>query len=518
MNHFRCAICYLFRKKTKTVLQILVYLLLSVVILTSTMMVSGISNAIQSLSKQLMSSFSIYRDPTNDKLYDYERLEYEIPMSFYVGPRLNETLLNAIIEDKAIEDYNWEKELRFPSVSLLEQTVVPGKHHQYLEEGDVGHGLSITDLKYVQVCPLFDSNTNTNLNRFFKSGQFALVEGRHITYDDQFVTIISDEFAKHNHLVLGDSISIGVTEWDAYFEDFHYYTDDEYNSMRSHIVNGPYELKIVGIYNVMIPWRGQYSDGLDVETWMPENVVFIDQFTGQTMVNARKEVGRESFLDEDQFQEMVFSVKDPALLEDTIERVRSKVSDGGAFKWETDEGTYTASTASLEWLEKVIIISSAGIVLLVMVILVLMNVFMIRTRTQEIAILMSIGIKKRRIISQLILEKIIVVIIALFLSTLPSILLGEIIVKEAMPVAREQVGQEELLMSDFDRYQIKDMFDQRRFFTKYRDFAPEIKTKVTGQTVAVSGFIMIATTIATVLLSCIPIWRMTPKKLMQIRS
>ena len=80
------------------------------------------------------------------------------------------------------------------------------------------------------------------------------------------------------------------------------------------------------------------------------------------------------------------------------------------------------------------------------------------------------------------------------------------------------MGQEELLMSDFDRYQIKDMFDQRRFFTKYRDFAPEIKTKVTGQTVAVSGFIMIATTIATVLLSCIPIWRMTPKKLMQIRS
>jgi len=110
MDCLRRAVLYLFRKTKQTCIQLLVLSIICVVVLTSIMMIHGVREAMLNMSKQLMSSFSVCRDPANAELYDYDRISQKDSVGFYSGPRLDEDMLNTIIENKNIVDYNWEKE------------------------------------------------------------------------------------------------------------------------------------------------------------------------------------------------------------------------------------------------------------------------------------------------------------------------------------------------------------------------------------------------------------------------
>lgn len=516
MDCLRRAVLYLFRKTKQTCIQLLVLSIICVVVLTSIMMIHGVREAMLNMSKQLMSSFSVCRDPANAELYDYDRVSQKDSVGFYSGPRLDEDMLNTIIENKNIVDYNWEKENGLGPFSLLEQELVPGKADQWLREGN--EQWLKTDLQELRVRPLFDSNNDTSLNRYFKSGQFMLVEGRHITNNDRFAVIVSEDYAKYNQIELEDTISIGITEWDAFKVDFQYYTDNEFSSMRSQIVSGPYDLTVIGIYKIMLPWSGAYEDGLDNEQNMPQNLLFVDRYTGDMMADVRKDLDLNTVFHDEEFQEMDFTVKDPGLLEKTIQELEDRIPEGELLKWETNEGTYTATTAPLVWLSKAILLGLAGIMILIIVILVLMNVFMLRTRMREMAVMMSNGMNKGKIVFQMILEKIILVVLAIALAILPSLFLGKLIVQKAIPVAAEQSGQEELLNDDYNRYEMVDMFEKQRFFTVYRDLSPEIRVVLSGKTIIMTGFLMLLTTVFTVLVSCIPLWRSTPRRLLTLNQ
>ena len=233
------------------------------------------------------------------------------------------------------------------------------------------------------------ANTSSAWNQDFTSGILVLAEGRHITGGDQYAALVSRELAEENELQVGGGLL---------FKD------------------SAITVEIVGIY--------ESDAGMEFDT----DTIFIDHDTFWTLTGsaAGSYSGRVDFF-----------VTDPARLKNVMEQVRQDVP----LQWEDyelsdDAAGYDAIAYQLSAIGRLTTVLIISVVAVSMIVLFLMLAMRIRGRIHEVGILLAVGVSKRHIITQFVVETTAILLLTLLLSC-P---VGCFIIMQAGASLRDMVG------------------------------------------------------------------------------
>lgn len=249
-----------------------------------------------------------------------------------------------------------------------------------------------------------EATNNTGKDNLFNSGVFTLIKGRHIEKDDREKIIIHEELAKKNNLELNDKIRLELFD------------------LNNNEIKTEYEFEIIGIFSgkKQEKYTGMTSD-------FSENMVFIDYESSQVALNKaenNKVVNKLEIISD--------SSKDTNIVLNKIKEIKI---DWSKFNIEKNDDVYEETLESVEGIKHIIKVMTYLIMTGGIIVLSLILILWLRERIYEIGILLSIGIGKREIIGQFILELVFISIPSLFISTLIGNLvtrkiLSEIILKE----------------------------------------------------------------------------------------
>jgi len=215
------------------------------------------------------------------------------------------------------------------------------------------------------------------------SGKIKLVEGRMIKENETDVCVVSEELAKLNSLKPGDEL--------------------QFNNARDKENSQEYSAKVVGIYKTTQKIKPVMSG----DTYRSENTIFTDLHFPE---KASGEEGNPLF------QYAIFKVKDV----DAYDRVKADIQkvDIGWERYDLidNNGNIKSMAENFNDMEKIsrmllLLVSAASFIILVLIFL-----FWMKNRTQEIGILMALGESKKRIWMQFLVEALLVGCIGFVLS------------------------------------------------------------------------------------------------------
>ncbi|MEO2508627.1 FtsX-like permease family protein [Clostridium paraputrificum] len=226
----------------------------------------------------------------------------------------------------------------------------------------------------------------SELDKKFTSGSFKLVEGRHLTEGDRNKVLIHKELADLNNLKIGDKVSLKTSQ----YNNYNLKEDGEIN------------LEIIGIYN------SEDSSKSMSKVYMPQNTIIVDnksvvEFDGYTEKNY-------VYLSTDVY------INDPEKLDSIMKKVKKLPGIGELHRISTNDELFTSLVRSAENLNSIINTVLIGIIVVGIILLSLILTFWIRGRIKETGILLSIGISKKKIIFQYVMELLIIAMIGFGLS------------------------------------------------------------------------------------------------------
>ena len=307
------------------------------------------------------------------------------------------------------------------------------------------------------------------------SGKIKLVEGRMIKENETDVCVVSDELAKLNSLKPGDELQFNNAK-------------DKENSQE-------YSAKIVGIYKTTQKIKPVMSG----DTYRSENTIFTDLHFPE---KASGEEGNPLF------QYAIFKVKDV----DAYDRVKADIQkvDIGWERYDLidNNGNIKSMAENFNDMEKIsrmllLLVSSASYIILVLIFL-----FWMKNRTQEIGILMALGESKKRIWMQFLVEALLVGCIGFVLSMGASPLLSKATASYLARQTQEQA--EEQAEADADSISTDRV-------------APELTMKgteivITGKMVAADAAVIVTLLFVSVSVAGITIMRKKPKEILSEMS
>lgn len=250
----------------------------------------------------------------------------------------------------------------------------------------------------------FEAVEDVKRHELFQSGAFTIEAGENLNESDEDGILIHEALAKENNLKVNDEIQLEMFET---------------NSEKAH---EPYTFKIKGIFSGKK--QEQYT-GLTSD--FSENMVFMNYTSSQ------RALGLE---DDHIVNEMEIFTKEPAELKETLEQSSVLSSE---FYFDEKNDPFKDVIESYGSINDMIKFMAYSILVGGILVLSLVLTFFIRERIYEIAILLSIGVSKFKIIMQFLAELFIISIPALVLSFIFSyFVIGRIIegqlVQSELPV------------------------------------------------------------------------------------
>ena len=239
----------------------------------------------------------------------------------------------------------------------------------------------------------------------FLTGDASIVEGRHLTEDDinKEVTLIEKNLATENDLQLGDTITLASAE------------------------NSESTLEVVGIYEstAEMDERAQNFAFLN-----PSNQLFVPYTVANTLKGTADTIDRA-----------VYYMKDPADIQTFIADAEKNSSiDFDQFKLDANDQLFQQMMGPIENVASfsnnvVLLVTIAGAIILALIVM-----MTIRERKYEMGVLLAIGEKKAKLVSQFLIEILIVAVLAMSISTLS----GNLVAKQM----GEQLLQQEITQSE----------------------------------------------------------------------
>ena len=446
------SVLYLRRKYKRSMLLLILLFVISFSLAVG-LTVWGSSNTVtQEVQHELGTSFVVTSpaiDSENSEYFKGVNLQNGGTAKVYTGPKVNQELLDAITQIDGISNYNAEDYLY--GINVKDLTLIVGSWGtEYalarddpewlgrIEDGFKEWGVEFFRLNTSQT-QLY-GNTNTELYSKFRTGAFELVEGRHISADDSKKALISDELAKLNGLTIGDTITLNLlgasmNRADKVSESF-----------------GEAELEIVGIFHV----NGYQPTGINIgETDITYNWILTDIETVEALVDLWCANYYQDYIPEQSYINLTFFVDDPSRLETVVERVKnSDIPNIDFFQISLDDTMYKSTVDPLNSIRNLVAGLVAAIVVGCMAILLIVFTMWVRSRRQEVAIYLSLGFSKFKIIGQFVLEAVIVAAIA-FAAALPASIpvadtVGNQMLTSAIEAAQpsqEEYSEEEILQA-----------------------------------------------------------------------
>ena len=237
-------------------------------------------------------------------------------------------------------------------------------------------------------------NRYSEKDTYFTDEGFKLVSGNPITPDAKQVALVHEDFANANDLNIGDYIILKNVEGKEVEE----------------------KVKIIGIFTST---RKSDSEEYMDTTNLFENIIFTDLNTSVRLIYET---------DSKNSQYGDFEVEDPEKLDDLIAEMK-EIEDvfWDNCKITKNDSNYENTKESLDGLRKIVSTAIAIILIISVILVVLILNLWTKHRTNEIGILLSIGISKKDLIWQQILEVLIISVPAFILSFVTSSIATKVI-------------------------------------------------------------------------------------------
>ena len=256
-----------------------------------------------------------------------------------------------------------EAQYEFDGIGQLEDAkAVEREQAVQLDQGNMGelvgyHGVTSSDQE---------------LN--FASGALNLKEGRALTKDDSGKVLVHEELAKENNWAVGSKIKLK-----------NFQNGDATASSKEVTV------EIVGIFNGKL---SEQSTGLTSD--LTENRIYMDYKTSQSLIGKDESNAI--------VHRAIFTVKDPSKLEEVISRVKELPLKWDGMQLSKNEQVFEQVASPIQNFKSLMTLLTSSVFVLAVIVLFLILLFTLRERIHEFGILMSVGISRKEIIAQILLE------------------------------------------------------------------------------------------------------------------
>lgn len=485
MNMIKRAFLYVIRKRKKTLTIFLLLLVIATMTLSAVAIKEATKTAQLNVREALGGSFTLNQN-TNDASKWVKRQVSGYGYQQYYGgePLTKELAENICMEVDGIKGYN----ASYGSYVVMKNIL--GKNLELIEtdtEQDAISSALSSFGDFNQTVTTLGS-TNTAYDSYFTNGFIKLYDGRHITSEDTNVAIINKELAENNNLAVGDKLILSQAEYKAAMSGIN--IDDTKT-----------EVEIIGLFEIMGKASSSFSN------WSMDNTLFT---TFEAIKQVRPEIGDESY------EHIKFYVKDPAKLDEIIERV--KILDGidwTDFVIDVDTSEVDLVLEPLQNMNTLITLLIIIVIVIGAVILYLILSSRIKERIHESGILLSIGVSKISITLQYITELVLIAVLAFGLSYISSSIIAQ------------NVGNKILDYSLSDGIAKPDDKNGNSYdgitVLNTDDLAPQFDTKteltvinvnVNTQTLAILYIIGLIIILLSVSFAAVPILRLKPREIL----
>lgn len=457
------AFFYTTRKRGKTLILLLTLFVISTFVLTGLSILAAADQSALSLRQSVGGSIKLELDANNRQNWTYQQ-GVGGTLVGYTGTPITDADIEKVMSVKGIRSYNGVGD---GSVFAMDFSFISGF--------SFGPGSDYSRLPSV---------SNSEYFNYFRRGAFKLVEGRHITPEDDHAVLISTALAERNGLKLGDTITVQCC-----------YDAGGYPNV---------SLKIIGIYKSTLDDGGFTTTSTD-----KRNRLIIDH-------KAMQEIMMHDVIQYDNGVE--FFVDDPRDIDKIAAQIQKLDLDWSCFKLTVDNTAYEAVASSLTAMQNMVTGLIIGIVIVSIGILALILNMWIKQRTHETGILLSIGVSKVKIVAQYILETLMIAVIAFGLSYFSSgaiaqgtsnLLFSQVAETQPIPeIETPDDGTEYLdITGQYIPYDTSDMV------------APDsIEVHVTAEHLLWVYLLGMAVCTAAVVLASLPVVKMKPKNILSQMS
>ncbi|MCR1839387.1 ABC transporter permease [Murimonas intestini] len=362
MNFINRAWLYIVRKKGKSTLLFIVFLVMATLVLTALSLGSASETARENLKKSIGGKFLVACDYSENN--PYLKIEQnENGMLIYTTQQISPELVEQIRNIKGVEYCSAEDEslVTCPDMKWFAGNV------PIVEE-------------FRQSAKIIGTWKSSE-NSLFTSGRLTLAEGRHITPEDHKKVLISKDLAEKNDLKTGDTIR----------------------------TEKGFDLEIAGLF---IP-RELESVNEQVTTYDKiQNLIITDLSALVEMENGPSVQG---------FKELEVSVLDPEEMESIMSQIKEiQGVDWKGFTVTEENDSYESTVSSLKQLSG---LASAFLVIILVASVAVLSLILTlwaRGRVHETGVLLSAGIRKSSILGQYMAELMLIAFAAFLLSYFSS--------------------------------------------------------------------------------------------------
>ncbi len=487
MSIWKRAALYLMRKKGRTIFLFLYMTVMAVFILTAFSLKNAAEKELSRLLETFGTGFVIKintENPTNVTVIE----ENGTIDSRYIGTKITDEMIQKILELEGVTNYTLPRE--FNSV-WTDLKLRPGAWAEEVPDEDTI--FTEENLKLLRQTILAYSCTDGELSKNFRTGALEISEGRNLKREDRFRVLVSEELAERNGLSIGDVITIEVKEG-------IYLPTKEYHKTWGE----PIWLEIVGLFHMNFT---QKSSERTYEEGYMENNIYVDQETHKLIDQIIADNWVGEFYDVG-YPEVVFFVDDPKKTDAIIQEMKEREDiPTDSLTVYPDQTAYEASAKPYSLIRMFSMMLSAIGIAGVGIILYLLMKLTVQRRMHESGILLSIGMKKRTIVGQMLIECLGVSAAALVLAILLSGPLVSVCSQAAERLAAPDVKEETY------RVTLRDgMYPE---MDKISSDEVALSGEVTPETVVILIVLVSGISAASIFLASIPILETEPKKLLQ---
>ena len=268
--------------------------------------------------------------------------------------------LTQIEKTDGVKDVQYE----YDAVGQLQDAkAVQREQSVQLDQGNLG--------ELVGVRGVSDSNNEMN----FASGALNIQSGRSLTKEDRNKVLIHEELAKENNWTVGSKIKMKLFK-----------NGEEGGGSYDEIT-----VEVVGIFNGKL---SEQSTGLTSD--LTENRMYMDYKTSQLLAG-----NKES---NEVVHRAIYTVKNPSQLDSVIKEVKNLSLNWETLQLSKNEQVFEQVSGPISNFKSLMMLLTGSVFALAVIILFLILLFTLRERIHEFGILLSLGISRGKIISQILLE------------------------------------------------------------------------------------------------------------------
>ena len=485
MSIWKRAALYLTRKKGRTILLFLYMSVMAVFLLTAFSLKNAAERELSRLLETFGTGFVLKIDTENPANVTVVE-ENGMKDSRYIGTKITDEMIQKILELDGVTNYTLPREFNIVWTDLKLRS-------GFWAKAEPDEIITERYIKLAQQEILTYSCTDGELSKNFRTGAVEISEGRNLKKGDRFKTVISEELAERNGLSVGDIFTIEVKE------GIYLPTKEEDKTWEK-----PIQLEIAGLFHMN--FIQQYSEWTSEYGYM-ENNIYVDQETHKLIDQIIADNWVGEFYDVG-YPEVIFFVDDPKKTDAIIQEMKEREDiPTDSLTVYPDQTAYEASAKPYSLIRMFSMMLSVIGIAGVGIILYLLMKLTVRRRMRETGILLSIGIKKYKIVGQMLIESLAVSAAALVLAILLSGPLVSVCSQAAEQLAAPDAKEE--------TYRVTLRNGMYPEMDKISSDEVVISGEVTPETVMFLIVLVSGISAASIFLASISILETEPKKLLQ---